>query len=117
MALQSDAYGFLVGAPVEWGRALKVFDEIRDEVRGLRGDIANGAGIKALTRAADAVSQQAKPVSRAAASKTTPAMTPSSAASPTRAPKPAPVAPVRTTAARGANGRFVSPAAVKVAPA
>src|SRR5258708_25278718 len=110
MALQSDAYGFLVGAPVEWGRALKVFDEIRDEVRGLRGDIANGAGIKALTRAADAVSQQAKPVSRTSAPKRISASAPAkvTAPRPTKPPKQAAATPTRPALVRGANGRFMS---------
>ncbi|MDQ7977142.1 hypothetical protein QYH69_07765 [Paraburkholderia sp. SARCC-3016] len=110
MALKSDAYGFLVGAPVEWGRALQIFTEIRDEVRGLRSDIAGGASIKALERAADAVSRQASTSARAS--------TKAAAATPTRA-APArgangrfvsatPVAPARTAALRGPNGRFIS---------
>jgi hypothetical protein len=113
MALKSDAYGFLVGAPVEWGRALQIFNEIRDEVRALRGDIAGGSSIRALERAADAVSRQATAVSRATATTKVPPRASSSNASSSRAPKPAAVVPTRSAASRaapirGANGRFVS---------
>ena len=112
MALKSDAYGFLVGAPVEWGRALQIFNEIRDEVRALRGDIAGGASIKALERAADAVSRQAKAVTRTSVSTTSPRSSTPKAA-PVRAPKPVPAvptraAPGRAAPVRGPNGRFIS---------
>ncbi|WP_436264130.1 hypothetical protein [Paraburkholderia terricola] len=114
MALKSDAYGFLVGAPVEWGRALQIFNEIRDEVRALRGDIAGGASIKALERAADAVSRQAQPVTRTSTSKAVArTATPPRPQAPARTPKPAAaipvrVTPIRATPVRGPNGRFVS---------
>lgn len=109
MALKSDAYGFLVGAPVEWGRALQIFNEIRDEVRALRGDIAAGASIKALERAADAVSRQAQAVTRTSSSKAALRLaTPPRPQAPVRAPKPAAVVPTRSVPVRGPNGRFVS---------
>jgi hypothetical protein len=109
MALKSDAYGFLVGAPVEWGRALQIFNEIRDEVRALRGDIAGGASIKALERAADAVSRQAQAVTRTSTSKAvTRSATPPRPQAPARAPKPPAAVPSRAAPVRGPNGRFVS---------
>lgn len=118
MALKSDAYGFLVGAPVEWGRALQIFNEIRDEVRALRGDIAGGASIKALERAADAVSRQAQAVTRTTTSKAvTRSATPPRPQPPARPPKPPAVAPTRAASVRGPNGRFVSAESISVAPA
>ncbi|CAE6901245.1 hypothetical protein [Paraburkholderia domus] len=118
MALKSDAYGFLVGAPVEWGRALQIFNEIRDEVRALRGDIAGGASIKALERAADAVSRQAQAVTRTSTSKAvTRSATPPRPQAPARAPKPPAAVPSRATPVRGPNGRFMSASAAKAASA
>jgi hypothetical protein len=118
MALKSDAYGFLVGAPVEWGRALQIFNEIRDEVRGLRGDIAGGASIKALERAADAVSRQAQTVTRTSTSKAVArTATPPRPQVPAREPKASAVAPTRAAPVRGSNGRFVSAVSIPVAPA
>lgn len=113
MALKSDAYGFLVGAPVEWGRALQIFNEIRDEVRALRGDIAGGSSIRALERAADAVSRQATAVTRATATTKAPPRAQTGKPAAARAPKPAAAVPTRTTTeravpVRGPNGRFVS---------
>ncbi|MFM0163827.1 hypothetical protein PQR39_25870 [Paraburkholderia sediminicola] len=117
MALKSDAYGFLVGAPVEWGRALQIFNEIRDEVRALRGDIAAGASIKALERAADAVSRQAQAVTRTSSSKAALRLaTPPRPQAPARTPKPSAVVPTRAAPVRGPNGRFVSAEPVSAAP-
>lgn len=118
MALKSDAYGFLVGAPVEWGRALQIFNEIRDEVRALRGDIAAGASIKALERAADAVSRQAQAVTRTSSSKAAVRLaTPPRPQAPARAPKPSAAAPTRAVPVRGPNGRFISADTISVASA
>ncbi|AJG18835.1 hypothetical protein [Cupriavidus basilensis] len=44
MALKSDSYGFLVGAPVEWGKALDVWNDILVEIRALRLALAAGHG-------------------------------------------------------------------------
>ncbi|MGZ9712996.1 hypothetical protein ACXX82_19580 [Glaciimonas sp. GNP009] len=43
MALKSDALGFLQGEPVGWGRAIKLWCEIRDEVHALRQSLSGSA--------------------------------------------------------------------------
>lgn len=106
MALKSDGQGFLIGSPAEWSRSQKMFMQIRDEIRGLRKDFKSGPNTKALVKAADAVSRQAASVSKAVASSRRVAAAPKV--------KQTPVAPTRTAAVRGPNGRFIS--AVKVQP-
>lgn len=43
MALQSDDFGFLVGKPVEWGKALNIWTDIRDDVAAIRAAIGKGS--------------------------------------------------------------------------
>ena len=43
MALKHDAQGFLTGDPIDIGRALKVWDDIHDDVRAIRRALTSGA--------------------------------------------------------------------------
>lgn len=42
MALKHDAQGFLTGDPIDIGRALKVWDDIHEDVRAIRRALTSG---------------------------------------------------------------------------
>ncbi len=61
MALKSDAQGFLVGTPVELGRALDVWDSIRRDVRAIRAAVSGMEKVGARERNAVAAKVNAAP--------------------------------------------------------
>ncbi len=62
MALRHDAQGFLVGDPIEIGRALATWDAIRADVRAIRQAIANPVLVRSGTQRGAGARQQATAV-------------------------------------------------------
>ena len=67
MALKHDAQGFLTGDPIDIGRALKVWDDIHDDVRAIRRALTSGtSGGSARPGRADKTSNEvARPMAPA----------------------------------------------------